>query len=132
MSELSIGNDHSMSPPHQKPSGRRSDNESNFAMSEDGQRHPSSRWYVPEFNDKTKFTLSIGALIGLVMGMWAVAVWQINLTKALEENTKAVQQLAASVWTIQDSVDYAYKYSIANPDRTVPDPKSIVRERLKP
>lgn len=93
---------------------------------------PPSKRYLPEIGKGTRFTITIGTAILLASAIWVAATWVMGLTRALEENTKAVKELSSTVWTIQDSVDFAYKFSVANPSVTVPSPKSVVAERIRP
>lgn len=92
---------------------------------------PPSKRYVPELSKSSRFTITIGTAILLAGAIWALATWFLNLTRALEDNTRAVKELSSSVWTIQDTIDYAYLFGKTNPTVIVPDAKQVVRERLK-
>jgi hypothetical protein len=92
---------------------------------------PSRRWN--ELGPQTKTSLAVVAgLVGIVItGVWAFAMQFRDMREALLENTKAVQSLSSVVWTISDEVDYAHKMGRMNPTVIMPDPKEVVRERLK-
>lgn len=90
---------------------------------------PSSRW--PEISRNTKYTVSIGTSIGILVAILALVNAFRDMGDALRHNTEAVNKLTNSAWLIQDEVDLANEMARTNPTIIVPNPKKIVSERIK-